>query len=142
MRLSGIAMLAAGALFVIPGAPVHAEAATEDGATGGAAKAVSSVGATTPFVTVEAESGSLGGGAVVRSIKPGDPAPTRASLETEASGYALVELSGTGDSVKIRNKTGKKANTLVVRASIPDAPEGGGITASLNLYVNGQFRQA
>ncbi|MFD7288827.1 glycosyl hydrolase family 28-related protein [Streptomyces sp. NPDC059863] len=93
-------------------------------------------------MTVEAESGSLGGGAVVRSIKPGDPAPTKASLETEASGYALVELSGTGDSVKIRNKTGKEANTLVVRASIPDAPEGGGITASLNLYVNGQFRQA
>ncbi|MER8071193.1 glycosyl hydrolase family 28-related protein [Streptomyces sp. NPDC094034] len=142
MRLSGIAMLAAGALFVIPGAEVHAEAATGDGATRGAAKAVASAGATTPFVTVEAESGSLGGGAVVRSLKPGDPAPTKASLETEASGYALVELSGTGDSVEIRNKTGKKANTLVVRASIPDAPEGGGITASLNLYVNGQFRQA
>ncbi|MGW6599009.1 glycosyl hydrolase family 28-related protein [Streptomyces sp. NPDC055036] len=93
-------------------------------------------------MTVEAESGSLGGGAVVRSIRPGDPAPTKASLETEASGYSLVELSSTGDSVKIWNKTGKKANALVVRASIPDAPEGGGITASLNLYVNGQFRQA
>ncbi|MGW6800659.1 hypothetical protein ACWGCF_19255, partial [Streptomyces sp. NPDC055039] len=68
MRLSGVAMLAAGALFVIPGAQVHAEAATEDGATGGAAKAIAAAaGATTPFVTVEAESGSLGGGAVVRS---------------------------------------------------------------------------
>ncbi|MEV8390173.1 MULTISPECIES: glycosyl hydrolase family 28-related protein [unclassified Streptomyces] len=93
-------------------------------------------------MTVEAESGSLGGGAVVRSIKPGDPAPTKASLETEASGYSLVELRGTGASVTVPNSSGKNANTLVVRASVPDAPEGGGITASLNLYVNGQFRQA
>ncbi|WP_326813375.1 hypothetical protein OIE62_39145 [Streptomyces scopuliridis] len=142
MWLSGIAMLVAGALFVIPGAEVHAEAATGEGGAGAAAKAVASAGATTPFVTVEAESGELGGGAEVRSIKPGDPAPTAASLETEASGYAFVELSGTGGSVTIPNNTGKNANTLVVRASIPDAPEGGGITASLNLYVNGTFRQA
>ncbi|MFE9610732.1 hypothetical protein [Streptomyces sp. NPDC006012] len=73
---------------------------------------------------------------------PGDPAPTAASLETEASGYALVELKNTGDAVTLRNSTGQDANTLVVRASIPDPPQGGGITASLNLYVNGTFRQA
>ena len=30
----------------------------------------------------------------------------------------------------------------MVRASIPDAATGGGITATLNLYVNGAFRQA
>ena len=41
----------------------------------------------------------------------------------------------------IPNNTGK-SHTLVVRASIPDAPAGGGITATLNLYVNGVFRQA
>ncbi|MFE4534646.1 glycosyl hydrolase family 28-related protein [Streptomyces scopuliridis] len=140
--LSGIATLAAGALFVVPGAEVHAEVATREGGPGATAKAVAAAGATTPFVTVEAESGRLGGGATVRSIKPGDPAPTAASLESEASGYAFVELSGTGGSVTIPNNTGKNANTLVVRASIPDAPEGGGITASLNLYVNGAFRQA
>ncbi|MGW6804465.1 right-handed parallel beta-helix repeat-containing protein [Streptomyces sp. NPDC055039] len=99
-------------------------------------------GATTPFVTVEAETGALGGGARVRSISPGAAAPTAASLETEASGYSLVELKATGDSVTLPNSTGKNANTLVVRASIPDAPAGGGITASLNLYVNGVFRQA
>ncbi|MFE4289828.1 right-handed parallel beta-helix repeat-containing protein [Streptomyces sp. NPDC056647] len=99
-------------------------------------------GATTPFVTVEAETGALGGGARVRSISPGAAAPTAASLETEASGYSLIELKATGDSVTLPNSTGKNANTLVVRASIPDAPAGGGITASLNLYVNGVFRQA
>jgi hypothetical protein len=44
--------------------------------------------------------------------------------------------------VTLPNNTGKNANTLVVRASIPDAAAGGGITASLNLYVNGVYRQA
>ncbi|MFD3520154.1 glycosyl hydrolase family 28-related protein [Streptomyces sp. NPDC058653] len=136
--LSGTAVLAAGALFFLPGAEEgDALPLTEAGAA-----AVAAAGATTPFVTVEAESGTLGGGAAVRSVKPGDPAPTKATLETEASGYSLVELNATGESVTLPNSSGKSANTLVVRASIPDAPKGGGITASLNLYVNGTFRQA
>ncbi|WP_405791939.1 glycosyl hydrolase family 28-related protein [Streptomyces sp. NBC_01506] len=142
MWLSGIAMLAAGALVFVPGTEGHAGAATREGGTGADAKAVAAAGATTPFVTVEAESGKLGGGAAVRSIGPGGAAPTAASLESEASGYAFVELSGAGSSVTIPNNTGKNANTLVVRAAIPDAPDGGGITASLNLYVNGTLRQA
>jgi hypothetical protein len=103
---------------------------------------IAAAGATTPFVTVETESGTLGGTARRRSISPGATPPTVATLETEASGYALVELKANGDSVSIPNNTGKAANTLVVRASIPDAPAGGGITATLNLYVNNVFRQA
>jgi len=99
-------------------------------------------GARTPFVTIEAESGRLGGGAVVRSIAAGAAVPTVATLELEASGYGLVELKSTGDSVTLVNRTRVSANTLVVRASIPDAPTGGGITARLNLYVDGKFRQA
>jgi hypothetical protein len=106
------------------------------------AAAAVTAGAATPFVTVEAEAGTLGGGARKRSISPGAAVPTVATLELEASGYGLVELKSTGDSLTIANTTGKNANTLVVRASIPDAPAGGGITASLNLYVNGAFRQA
>ncbi|MFF4754633.1 glycosyl hydrolase family 28-related protein [Streptomyces sp. NPDC002514] len=124
-------------MAVVPAPEGHAAVKAGTGA-----KKIAAAGATTPFVTVEAESGTLGGGARVRSVKPGDPAPTAATLETEASGYALVELKNTGDAVTLRNNTGKDANTLVVRASIPDAPQGGGITASLNLYVNGTFRQA
>jgi hypothetical protein len=139
----GVASLAAATLAVLPAAESHAAVGTQAGAKAGAdPKVTESAGAHTPFVTVEAESGVLGGGARVRSIKPGDPAPTAASLETEASGYGLVELKNTGDSVTLRNNTHDDANTLVVRASIPDAPQGGGITATLNLYVNGEFRQA
>jgi hypothetical protein len=142
----GVALLSGGALSVLPRDEAHANVvATADAglvaAAGATTPLATTAGATTPFVTVEAETGTRGGGAHIRSISPG-LAPTAASLETEASGYSLVELKTTGDSVTIPNSTGKSANTLVVRASIPDAAAGGGITASLNLYVNGVFRQA
>jgi hypothetical protein len=127
--LCGVVLLAASAMAVLPDNEVHADV-------------VATAGATTPFVTVETESGTLGGGARRRSISPGAPAPTAATLETEASGYALVELRANGDSVTIPSNSGKTTNALVVRASIPDAPTGGGITATLNLYVNNVFRQA
>jgi hypothetical protein len=142
--LCGVALLTAGVLSVLPrddigpdGVVAHAEPVAAAGAAPAAA-----AGATTPFVTVEAESGQLGGGARIRSISPGVPKQTAASLEIEASGYSLVELKNNGDSVAVPNATGKAANTLVVRASIPDAPQGGGIDATLNLYVNGALRQA
>ncbi|MGC5401197.1 right-handed parallel beta-helix repeat-containing protein [Streptomyces sp. DT20] len=140
--LGGVAVVVAGTLFgVFPGAGGYAEAAAGAGAGAGAGIA-ETAGATTPFVTVEAESGTLGGAARVRSIRPGATVPTSASLETEASGNALVELKNPGDAVSVPNSSGRSANTLVVRASIPDAPDGGGISASLDLYVNGTFRQA
>ncbi|MFI5998775.1 carbohydrate-binding protein [Streptomyces sp. NPDC051362] len=93
-------------------------------------------------MTAEAESGALSGSARVRRLAPGDAVPTGATLESEASGYGLVELKSTGAAVTITNGSGKQANTLVVRASIPDAPTGGGLSASLNLYVDGVYRQA
>ncbi len=72
---------------------------------------------------------------------PGMPVPNEATLELEASGHGLVELKNDGDSVSLLNNTGVNANSIVIRASIPDAPTGGGITATLDLYVNGAFRQ-
>lgn len=126
--LCGLALVAA-TLVALPHNDVRADV-------------VATAGATTPFVTVETESGTLGGGARRRSISAGAPAPTAATLETEASGYALVELRATGDSVTIPSNSARPTNALVVRASIPDAPAGGGITATLNLYVNTVFRQA
>ena len=98
-------------------------------------------GATTPFTTLEAEAGTLGGGATIQSFVIGSPVPSVATLELEASGGALVALGATGQSVSWTNPVAN-ANTIVVRSSIPDAPNGGGITATINLYVNGVFRQA
>ncbi|WP_431950372.1 ricin-type beta-trefoil lectin domain protein [Actinacidiphila sp. bgisy167] len=142
----GATLLIAAALAVSPalGSQAHAAARSVPaaGAATAAAQEVPTAGAATPFVTVEAESGTLGGGARIRDLVPGDPVPTVATLETEASGYALAELKSTGDSVTIRNSSGKQANTLVVRASIPDAATGGGSTATLDLYVDGVYRQA
>ncbi|MFE9061940.1 glycosyl hydrolase family 28-related protein [Streptomyces violaceusniger] len=137
----GAAVLGAGALTVLPETEGHADTIAADTIAANA-EVTASAGAKTPFTTVETESGKLAGGADIHSIKPGDPAPTKATLETEASGYAYAKLDETGESVSMPNRTGKQANTLVVRASIPDAPEGGGITASLSLYVDGTYRQA
>jgi hypothetical protein len=56
-------------------------------------------------------------------------------IEAEAIGRKAVRLNKTGDYVSIRNK--KPANAIVVRYCIPDAPGGGGIDATLGLYVDG-----
>ncbi|WP_174240713.1 carbohydrate-binding protein [Granulicella sp. S156] len=99
-----------------------------------------SVGAVTPFTSYEAEGGTVGGGATVVSLT--SPPTTQYSSPTlEASGHAYVQLAGTGQYVQWTNNTGQPITFINVRESIPDAPAGGGITATLNLYVNGVFRQ-
>lgn len=58
------------------------------------------LGATTPFVTYEAEEGTLGGGATVRALA----APLTSwsdTPEAEASGRAFVQLQNTGDSLTL-----------------------------------------
>ncbi|MDB5014898.1 MAG: uncharacterized protein JWQ25_3100, partial [Daejeonella sp.] len=100
---------------------------------------VFSQGATTPFKTLEAEAGTLAGGAAIRTM---NVLPATSTVETESSGRKLVELNALNESVTFSNTTGITANTIVARVSIPDASGGGGTTATLNLYVNGVFRQA
>ena len=104
-------------------------------------KALASVGATTPFISFEAETGALAGGAQVESLTS---APTNpySSPQLEASGHAYVQLTATGQSVTWTNTTGQNITAINVRYCIPDAPTGGGITSTINLYVNGGFRQA
>lgn len=105
------------------------------------AQQINGKGASTPFKTLEAESGQLSGGATVRSATA-NFAPTTPTPEVEASGRAFVELKTTGASITWTNNTGINSNTIVVRACIPDATTGGGIDATINLYVDGVFRQA
>jgi hypothetical protein len=93
-------------------------------------------GAVTPFTTLEAEAGVLGGGAAILSMTNLPSAPT---VQLESSGRKCVELDTTGDSVTWTNA--ELCNAMVIRFSIPDAPGGGGITNTLNLYVNGTYRQ-
>ncbi|HEY2081941.1 MAG TPA: autotransporter-associated beta strand repeat-containing protein [Verrucomicrobiae bacterium] len=107
---------------------------------GGNTKALA-VGAVTPFTTIEAESGILGGGAVVRAFTVGSPVPTGPTMELEASGMGYVLLTNVNQSVSWTNPVAN-ANAIVIRNCIPDAPGGGGITATINMYVDGIFRQS
>ncbi len=56
-------------------------------------------------------------------------------VETESSGQRCVKLEADGEFVEFTAEA--KANALVIRYSLPDAKEGGGTRAELDLYVNG-----
>src|SRR5882757_9772898 len=99
------------------------------------------VGAVTPFTTLEAEAGTLGGGATIHAFTPGSTVPGGPTKEIEASGMAYVWLTNLNDSVSWTNPVAN-ASAIVMRGVIPDAPSGGGITATINMYVDGVFRQA
>ncbi|MFI9009236.1 discoidin domain-containing protein [Actinosynnema sp. NPDC053489] len=92
-------------------------------------------GANVPWEHVEAEDAVTAGGA--QKIGPNR---TIGDLAGEASGRRAVTLNSTGASVEFT--TSGSTNTLVTRFSIPDAPGGGGINATLNVYVNGSFHKA
>ncbi|WP_218160081.1 discoidin domain-containing protein [Actinacidiphila alni] len=106
-----------------------------------AAASAAAAGATTPFTTYEGEAGTLGGGASTVSLTAA-PTTQFSSAALEASGHAYAHLGGTGQSVQWTNTTGHPISFVNVRASIPDSAAGGGLTGTLDLYVNGTFRQA
>ena len=89
-------------------------------------------GATVPYQELEAEAGATNAQVL---------APGRAYLtvEAESSGRSAVKLTSTGHYVQWTAP--KAANAIVIRYSMPDAPGGGGINATLSLYVNGVKRQ-
>src|SRR5262245_33848908 len=101
---------------------------------------VCAVGAVTPFTSIEAESGRLGAGATMRYLTNA-PTTQYSSPELEASGHAYVRLDATGEFAEWTNSTGQGVTFINLRYSIPDAPAGGGINATLDVYVDGAFRQ-
>ncbi len=121
--------------IVLAGVCVAAQVAVAGNAN---ADFAGSAGAVMPFVTVEAETDApeCVGKTVLKAMPPkgGHPTP-----ESEASGYGYVELGDTSDYLEMRIT--KEANAMVIRACIPDAPQGGGMEATLGLYVNGARRQ-
>ncbi|MDX6205813.1 MAG: hypothetical protein QOF39_1870 [Frankiales bacterium] len=139
-RLLAAALLGAGAVLV----PSWGSVASADTASAYAAPLTpppSVAGATTPFSTYEAAQGTLGGGASAVSLTSA-PTGEYDTPQGEATGHAYVQLTGTGQNAQWVNNTGQPINFINVRGSIPDAPGGGGATATLDLYVNGAFRQA
>ena len=100
-----------------------------------------SVGASTPFISYEAENGFLGNGATIYYLT-NPPTSPYSSPELEASGHAFVALTTAGQYVQWTNNTGTNITAINLRSCIPDAPAGGGISNTIDLYVNGTFRQA
>ncbi|MFI6297172.1 CARDB domain-containing protein [Nonomuraea sp. NPDC050790] len=91
-------------------------------------------GAAVPYTSHEAEAAAHNG-----TLLESDPLRTfgHTNFATESSGRKSVRLSGTGQYVEFTSTS--QANSIVVRNSIPDAPGGGGIDATISLYVNGAF---
>jgi hypothetical protein len=93
----------------------------------------SSRGYAAPWTEYQLEAGRLGGNAKV--LAPNRTKWDKNIIQAEAIGRSAVQLNSTGDSVAITNT--KPANSVVLRYSIPDSASGGGIDATLGLYING-----
>ena len=92
-------------------------------------------GANMPYDHLEAEDAVTGGGAQLLG-----PNRTVGDLAGEASGRRAVRLASNGSFVEFTTRAA--TNTLVTRFSIPDAPGGGGINSTINVYVNNTFHKA
>jgi Pectate lyase superfamily protein len=92
-------------------------------------------GATLPFLEYEAENGETNGMVLGPSRKTG----VSDDVAAESSQRKAVKLSAAGQYVKI--KSTNEANSIVVRVSVPDSPDGQGASATLSVYVNGTFKQ-
>ncbi|BDI31594.1 hypothetical protein CCAX7_36450 [Capsulimonas corticalis] len=96
------------------------------------------IGAATPLTSYEVETGTLADRATTISLTA--PRTTKFSNpQLEASGLSYVHLAAMWQKATWTNNAGKNIN---VRYSTPDSSVGGSITSTLNLYVNGTFRQA
>ena len=115
----GYAMITAATLaaagLVALATPAHAAA------TGG-------VGATLPFVEVQAENSTTNGTII-------GPSAVYNTLAAEASYRKAVTLQGSGKFVEFTSPV--STNSLVFRYSIPDTGGGSVYTAPLSLYING-----
>ncbi|MFF3750599.1 CARDB domain-containing protein [Streptomyces sp. NPDC002018] len=91
-------------------------------------------GAAVPYTEYEAESGTYQG-----TLLEADPLRTfgHTNFASESSGRKSVRLNSTGQFVEFTSTN--PANSIVVRNSIPDAPNGGGTEATISLYANNTF---
>ncbi|MEV5740949.1 glycosyl hydrolase family 28-related protein [Microbispora rosea] len=122
LAATGLAVLATPASATVK-APVVTRAALDPALVAGR-------GADVDFAEQEAENSTTNG----TVIGPGRDAYT---LPAEASGRKAVKLTP-GQYVEFTLP--KAANAITVRYSVPDAPGGGGITAPLDVAVNGHKR--
>ena len=118
--LAGANLLGPAAASAAPAAPVVTRAALDPALVAGR-------GADVPFLEQEAENAATNGEVI-------GPDRTAYTMPAEASGRAAVRLDP-GEHVEFTLPAA--ANAITVRYSIPDAPTGGGITAPLEVTVDG-----
>lgn len=118
--VAGAALAGPVAASAAPAAPVVTRAALDPALVAGR-------GADVPFLEQEAENAVTDGDVI-------GPDRTAYTLPAEASGRTAVRLDP-GEHVEFTLPAA--ANAITVRYSIPDAPEGGGITAPLEVRVDG-----
>ncbi|MEV0644955.1 discoidin domain-containing protein [Phytomonospora sp. NPDC050363] len=127
--LTAVAAMAAGALAV---PTVSAASPLAGSGSPAAAPEVSAFdvagGATVPFVEQEAENVAHNGGVI-------GPSRIYTTLPSEASGRKAVTLDAVGEYVEFTLTA--PANAMSLRYSIPDNAAGTGITAPIDLRVNG-----
>jgi len=123
--LGGVGTAFAGAESRATSGPVVTRAALEPSLVAGR-------GATVGFAEQEAENAKTNGAII-------GPDRSAYTLPAEASGRKAVTLTP-GQYVEFTLP--KAANAINVRYSIPDAPNGGGITAPLDVTVNGGARKS
>jgi hypothetical protein len=90
--------------------------------------ALGGAGATLPYVEMEAHNATTNGTIL-------GPSYTLGNLAFDAVDHQAVQLNGQGQYVQF--KLTQQANSINLRYSIPDATSGGGINASLSIYING-----
>ena len=133
----GILLIALMALLPLEQRPLRAQVAAPLPTSAPRGLGLGARGAQVPFQTYEAEGLALRGARVKMLCPPGGE---DSSPEMEASGRSYAQLWARGDLLQL--KSPRAANALVIRHSIPDSATGGGTTATLSLYVNGQKRQS
>ncbi|MGI5160547.1 discoidin domain-containing protein [Microbispora sp. CA-102843] len=126
MRRSGAATAVAGALIAL--GSVVAFPGTSSAATSPSPFSVPGRGATVPFAEIEAEAAATNGEQI-------GPDRVYTHLPSEASGRRAVRLDAPGEYVEFTLP--KPANAMTVRYSVPDNAAGTGITAPVDLRING-----
>jgi hypothetical protein len=89
-------------------------------------------GATVPYISYEAEDAVTNGTLI-------GPSRKYRTMASEASGRQAVALKNTGDYIEF--KLAEAANSIVLRYSIPDSPDGAGGEETLTLFVDGVKKQ-
>ncbi|WP_393086581.1 glycosyl hydrolase family 28-related protein [Streptomyces sp. LN704] len=130
--VAGLVLTLGAPALAAPAAPGHGAGAGTPAVTRAALDPalVAGRGAAVDFAEQEAENASTDGTVI-------GPDRTAYTLPSEASGRTAVRLKP-GQYVEFTLP--HAANALTVRYSIPDAPEGGGTTAPLDVSVDGRHR--